>query len=95
MESTQTHPRANAGSQPLVNVLTKYERTKIVGIRAEQLARGAQPMIDIERDSTFDPYAVAEQELLSRRLPFVVVRTMPDGRNEHVRLDQLRVDTAF
>lgn len=69
--------------------LTKYERTKIIGIRAEQLARGAQPFVQpaVLEGARFNACELAERELLARALPFVVVRRMPDGRAEHIRLD--------
>ena len=37
--------------------------------------------------SRFDACEVAERELRARVLPFVVVRRMPGGRVEHIRLD--------
>lgn len=70
--------------------LTKYERTKVIGIRAEQLVRGAAPLVAVDNSDAssapYDPYEVAERELLARRLPFVLVRKMPDGRKVHLRL---------
>lgn len=73
--------------------LTKYERTKIIGIRAEQLARGAQPFVEpaVLDGGSFDPCELAERELRARVLPFVVVRRMPDGRRETLRLDDQNV----
>lgn len=69
--------------------LTKYERTKIIGMRAEQLARGAEPFVPpVAPDGgRFDACELAERELEARVLPFIIVRRMPDGRTEHVRLD--------
>jgi DNA-directed RNA polymerase subunit K/omega len=73
-------------------VLTKYERTKIIGLRAEQLVRDAQPFVEIEAGRRFDPYEVAERELMGRRLPFVIVRHMPDGKVEQVRLEDVALE---
>ena len=81
-------------------VLTTYERAKIIGVRAEQLARGATAFVDLlavaddKKDiassvPTFDPVATAERELAARKLPFVVVRRMPDGGRELWRLRDL------
>jgi DNA-directed RNA polymerase subunit K/omega len=79
-----------AGS-PMVSrlVLTKYEKAKIIGMRAEQLTRGGQAFVDftVTDSAPFDPYGVAHQELLARRLPFIVVRHLPDGKTEHLHLD--------
>ena len=68
-------------------VLTKYERAKIIGTRAEQLQRNAEAFVPLEEGVRFDPYEVAMQELLARRLPFVLVRHLPDGKTERLHLD--------
>ena len=75
------------------HALTKYERTKIIGMRAEQLARGAQPFVDAVVEGTgakFDPCEVAERELLSRKLPFYITRPHADGKPEIVKLWEVR-----
>jgi DNA-directed RNA polymerase subunit K/omega len=72
-------------------VLTKYERAKVVGMRAEQLARGMEPLVPVPADEPFDPEEVARRELLAGRLPFVVVRHTPDGKPVHLRLADLVV----
>lgn len=70
--------------------MTKYEHAKIIGIRAEQLARGAQPFVNEGADETykerFDPIAIAHRELAAGVLPFIVVRKLPDGSHEKWRL---------
>jgi DNA-directed RNA polymerase subunit K/omega len=68
--------------QPIT--LTKYERTHVIGVRAEQLARGAQAFVDmppaVRGASANAVYlAVAERELEEHKLPFKIVRKMPDG----------------
>lgn len=75
-----------------VKRLTKYERIKVIGMRAEQLARGAQPLVDPlttpdGSKATYEsPCEMAERELEAKRTPFVVVRRMPDGKPEYLRL---------
>lgn len=71
--------------------MTKYEHAKVIGIRAEQLARGAQPfVIDEEEDQhRFDPIALAQRELDAGVLPFVVIRNLPDGTQEKWKLRDL------
>lgn len=70
--------------------MTKYEHAKIIGIRAEQLARGAQPFVNEEGDESlrerFDPIAIAHRELAAGVLPFIVIRKLPDGSHEKWRL---------
>ncbi len=70
--------------------LTLYERTKIIGFRANQLSQGARPFIDIPEYVT-DVSEIARLELQARRLPFIIRRPMPDGSHEYWRLSDLLI----
>jgi len=70
--------------------LTLYERTKVLSMRASQLARGAQPFIDVPEYLT-DVYEVAKAELEAKRLPYIMKRPLPDGNYEYWRLADLMV----
>lgn len=70
------------------NIMTVYEKVKTVGLRAEQLRRGAEPTVDFDKTS-FDPIAIATKELYARTLPFIIARTLPNGEKEYWRLDDL------
>lgn len=70
--------------------LTLYERTKVLSMRASQLARGAQPFIDVPEYLT-DVYEVAKAELEAKRLPYILKRPLPDGNYEYWRLADLMV----
>jgi DNA-directed RNA polymerase I, II, and III subunit RPABC2 len=82
-----------------LNILTKYEKATIVGMRMEQLARGAQSLLEIGNDAAakdkdakrapFDPYEIALQELMERKIPFMVARTMPNGLKEYWKLKDM------
>lgn len=74
-----------------MNILTKYERTKIIGMRMEQLARSAPANVAIDPHKPFDPYAIAMQELHSRKLPFMVCRTLPSGDKEYWKLEDMMI----
>lgn len=69
------------------NILNKYERVKILGLRCEQLQRGAPTSIKWE--GTFDPRKIALQELNERKLPFMIARKLPDNSKEYYRLEDL------
>lgn len=70
-----------------VYALTKFERIKVIGERAEELARGAQPFVDVpEVDPAFDPTTIAERELDQGKLPFIVDRLGPNGTHVYIRL---------
>jgi DNA-directed RNA polymerase subunit K/omega len=71
------------------NILSKYEKVKMIGIRAEQLQRGAEPNIKLDESIPFDPREIAHEELRQRKLPMMICRKLPDGTKEYWRLDDL------
>jgi DNA-directed RNA polymerase I, II, and III subunit RPABC2 len=71
-----------------VPFLTQYERTKILGMRANQLSQGARPYIVVPEYIT-DVLEIAKRELQERRLPYLIRRPMPDGTHEYWRLSDL------
>ncbi len=70
--------------------LTVYERTKILGTRANQIADGARPFVKVPEHVT-EPLEIAKLELEQRRLPFIIKRPMPDGTFEYWRLSDLMI----
>lgn len=68
--------------------LTLYERTKVIGFRANQLSQRAKPYIDVPAYVT-SVSEIARMELEARRLPFIIRRPMPDGSFEYWRLSDL------
>jgi DNA-directed RNA polymerase I, II, and III subunit RPABC2 len=60
--------------------LTKYERTRILGTRATQIAMGATPTVECADET--DPLRIAEKELKAFRVPLVIRRYLPDGSFE-------------
>ncbi|MEM0087213.1 MAG: DNA-directed RNA polymerase subunit K [Candidatus Micrarchaeaceae archaeon] len=53
---------------------TKYEKARIIGARALQLAYGAPPMIDIPEGVT-DPLKVAELEFEKDLIPISIIKS--------------------
>jgi DNA-directed RNA polymerase subunit K/omega len=71
-----------------VPYLTQYERTKILGMRTNQLSQGARPYIAVPKHITI-LRDIARLELEARRLPIIVKRPMPDGTFEKWKLSDL------
>ena len=71
------------------NILSKYEKVKMIGIRAEQLQRGAEPSIKLDMNVPFNPRDIAHEELRQRKLPMLICRKLPDGTKEYWRLDDM------
>jgi DNA-directed RNA polymerase I, II, and III subunit RPABC2 len=70
--------------------LTVYEKTKILGARANQIAEGARLFI-ARPDHVVEPLEIARLELEQRKLPFIIKRPMPDGTFEYWRLSDLMI----
>ena len=48
---------------------TRFEKARIIGARALQIARGATPMVKIGKDEIKDPIRVAEMEFEQGVIP--------------------------
>lgn len=71
-----------------VPILTKFEYTRILGLRATQIENGAPLFISVE-DSIIDSYVIARMELEAKKLPFIIRRPLPGGKMEYWRLHDL------
>ena len=69
--------------------ITKYELARVVAARAKQLAMGAQPLINPQELGTYDPIDIAVEEVRRGLLPFIIVRTLPNGKHLRIRLKDL------
>lgn len=67
-------------------LLTKYEKARIIGIRATQLSNGAVPRVPIDSD---DVLIIAQAEFRSKAIPFIVRRYLPDGSYEDWKLKDM------
>jgi len=72
-----------------LDILTIYEKVKIIGYRAEQLARGVKPLVDFD-ENAFDPIEIAKKELRKKILPFIVERKLPNNKYELWDIKELR-----
>ena len=70
--------------------LTKYERTRILGIRTKQLNCGAKPFIRIGKDM-MDGYNIALMELKEGKIPFIIRRPLPNGASEYWKMEDLEI----
>jgi DNA-directed RNA polymerase I, II, and III subunit RPABC2 len=68
--------------------LTKFETTKIIGHRANELSLGALPYIPVPEHVT-DVREIARLELEQKRLPYIIKRPLPTGKYEYWRLSDL------
>ncbi|MFA4887234.1 MAG: DNA-directed RNA polymerase subunit K [Candidatus Nanoarchaeia archaeon] len=61
--------------------LTKYEKARLVGARALQLAMGAPLLLDLKEEDferiNYNPIEIAKMELEKGILPLAIKRPMP------------------
>ena len=71
-------------------ILTKYEKTRILGLRTKQLNDGAPPLIKLS-ENIIDSYIIAEMELKEKKIPFIIQRPLPNGNAEYWALEDLEI----
>jgi len=70
--------------------LTKYEKARVLGVRITQLNKGAKPLIEYQ-STIIDNHLIAERELQEKKIPFIVMRPLPNGRKEYWKLQDLEI----
>lgn len=68
-------------------ILNRYEKTAIIGLRGQQIASGAEIYVETFKGDT--PTIIAERELLYKKIPYYIERKMPNGKIIIVKLDEL------
>lgn len=67
--------------------LTKYERARVLGTRALQIAMCAPVMVELE--GLTDPLKIAMKELKARKIPIIIRRFLPDASYEDWSINEL------
>ena len=73
-----------------IPILTKYEKTKIIGLRVKQLNNNSKPFLDLA-DKILDNFIIANMELQKKKLPFIIQRPIPNGSFEYWKLQDLEI----
>jgi len=73
-----------------VPIMTKYEKTRILGLRAKQINEGAPAFIKID-STVIDGYLIAVKELEQKKTPFIIRRPLPNGGSEYWRVQDLEI----
>ena len=61
------------------SILTKYEKTKVLCERAQQIENGSPPYIaNFERFN--NSYSIAVEEMNQKKIPFIIRRSMPTSK---------------
>lgn len=73
-----------------IPILTKYERTRVLGQRAKQINSGSKPFVKVP-ENIIDGYLIAEIELSQKRIPFIIRRPFPGGGCEYWNIKDLEL----
>lgn len=75
-----------------VPILTRYEKAKILGVRAKQINNGSNIFIEANKN-IIDGHLLAHMELEQKKIPFIIRRPLPNGGSEYWRLSDLEIIT--
>lgn len=71
-------------------ILTRYEKAKVLGLRAKQINDGSEIFVKVGKD-IIDGHTIALLELKSKKIPFIIKRPMPSGYSEYWKLQDLEL----
>ena len=78
--------RKNKTPKKTVPFLNKFERSRLIGVRRQQLANGAQPKINTSGFNTINE--IVDEELKQRKIPFILRRKV-GSKYEYWKLEDL------
>tara|TARA_B100001123_G_scaffold420545_2_gene527051 strand:- start:233 stop:556 length:324 start_codon:yes stop_codon:yes gene_type:complete len=86
IEDSQTFYKSyDKSNNTLSNILTKYEKTKVIFERMQMITNGALPYIpNPEKYDTI--YEIVIEELKQKKIPFIIKRNI-NGRDEYLKLE--------
>ena len=73
------------------NKLTRFEKAKILGIRAQQLSKGAKALIETRELGLTNVEKIAELELNEKKIPFILKRKVAD-KYEYWKIEDLIIE---
>ena len=85
---SETYKQKKTSTKKSRPYLSKFERCKILGIRAEQLTNNnVIPYVELNGNETV--VEIAEKELRERKIPMIIRRYFSNGRYEDWNLNEL------
>ena len=88
IEDSQTFYKSyDKSKNTLSNVLTKYEKTKVIFERMQMISNGSLPYIS-NPEKYEDIYDIVLEELKQKKVPFIIKRKIND-RDEYFKLEDL------
>ena len=86
IEDSQTfYQLYDKSKNTLSNILTKYEKTKVIFERMQMISNGSLPYI-LNPEKYDSIYDIVLEELKQKKIPFIIKRTIND-RDEYLKLE--------
>lgn len=80
----------NSIDKKTIPFLSKFEKTRAIGLRIQQLSSGAKTTLSIKEQkylkSNID---IAEKELKLKKMPFIIRRRLPNNKFEYWHIKDL------
>jgi DNA-directed RNA polymerases I, II, and III subunit RPABC2 len=89
ISNNETYQNYYNKKKTLTYALTKYERAKLIGIRAQMLANGSMPTIDVPKN-IIHTKEIARLELEQKKIPLLIRRYYSNKNFEDYRLEDLQ-----
>lgn len=71
-----------------VNFLTKFEKARVLAVRAEQIMAGTKVFVEVN-PPTLSAYEIALKELKEKKMPLLVRRYFGHGKSEDISVNKL------
>jgi DNA-directed RNA polymerase I, II, and III subunit RPABC2 len=88
VSNNKTYDKYYSKNKSTKPFLTKYEKAKLLGVRAQMLANGSQALVEVPVGMT-STIEIAELELKEKKIPLMIRRYLPDKTSEDWRLEDL------
>ena len=83
----ETYSEYYTGTKTTPPLMNKFERAKILGVRAQMLSSGANPLV--KPPYSDNCYDIALRELKEKKIPLIIRRYLPDKTFEDWRIEDL------
>ena len=80
----------NDENHKTIPIMTRYEKSKIIGLRAKQINSGSDLFIKAPAN-IIDGITLARMELKDKKIPFIIRRPLPNGKNEYWDIKDLEI----
>ena len=92
VENQTTDTKSSTISLPIgPQILTRFEKARIIGARSLQISMGSPILIEIPPEIS-TPMEIATLELEENVLPISIRRALPDGTYQNIPIRLLRRD---